>query len=488
MVTNEPTVFISYRRGDTSLASSRLYEHLAKEFGARNVFLDIDSLPLGRPFPEMIARYIARSDVVLVLIGDRWNIRRLHDTSDWVRLEIEEALRSGATVIPVTVEDVDLPDQRDLPEAIAGLVAFNGAKLRVPPDWQGDVVRLIQGIREVVDMADTAVATVQSSPAASSGPKVERRSAAEPVPVIDVGCKVLDLVWSPDGGQLGVVGNSAVGQIRNVATAVSEAVLSGHRGWIRSVAWAPDGSEVATAGHDGVLRTWGCSDWRLRRSQPVHDGWALVSRWSPDGLYLATGGNDGTVRVVNAISMTQVSRFQGNSSWVRSVCWQGDGAGVIAAHDDGTLGASDMASGELIAAVTAHQDRVTSVARSPDGNKIASSSRDGSVRLWSAGDLGPQGELLSGDEPIHALAWCPNTSRLAVVGGHGLVRLIDTTGSQAAEELDGHGGSVLAAAWAKDGSHLATGGEDQTVRIWSTLFDTAGRNRVLGNITKSRSD
>lgn len=67
------TVFISYRRSDTSSGyASWIYERLAAELGPANVFMDIDSLPLGVDFVEYLENALARTDIALVLIGPGW--------------------------------------------------------------------------------------------------------------------------------------------------------------------------------------------------------------------------------------------------------------------------------------------------------------------------------------------------------------------------------------------------------------------------------
>jgi hypothetical protein len=46
------SVFISYRREDTSHLAGRLYDRLAARFGDANVFMDVDTLDPGVDFAE----------------------------------------------------------------------------------------------------------------------------------------------------------------------------------------------------------------------------------------------------------------------------------------------------------------------------------------------------------------------------------------------------------------------------------------------------
>jgi TIR domain len=92
-------VFISYRREDAAYAAGWLFDRLAEQFGADQVFKDVDSIPPGDDFVEVITAAVASCNVMLVLIGDRWltltdeqGRPRLDNSDDFVRLEIEAAL------------------------------------------------------------------------------------------------------------------------------------------------------------------------------------------------------------------------------------------------------------------------------------------------------------------------------------------------------------------------------------------------------------
>ena len=99
-------VFISYRREETAYPAGWLYDRLAQHFGAAQIFKDVDSIPLGDDFVEVIDRAVGSCDVLLALIGAQWltitdvHGRRLDDPNDFVRLEIEAALASQGPYHP----------------------------------------------------------------------------------------------------------------------------------------------------------------------------------------------------------------------------------------------------------------------------------------------------------------------------------------------------------------------------------------------------
>jgi formylglycine-generating enzyme required for sulfatase activity len=128
-------IFVSYRRQDiTARALAHgIVQYLSREFGSRNVFIDVD-MGAGTKFPEMLEMRLADCKVLLALIGPGWlnaqddeGRRRLDDPEDWVRLEISRALDRKITVIPIRVDGTELPKKAELPEDIRGLVDHQAA-------------------------------------------------------------------------------------------------------------------------------------------------------------------------------------------------------------------------------------------------------------------------------------------------------------------------------------------------------------------------
>src|ERR1700730_12224851 len=93
------TVFISYRREITAGEARALFNELLEKLGKISVFMDVDSIALGRDFRSALQKTLASCDLMLVLIGRNWadvkdeeGRTRLENSGDFVRLEIEAAL------------------------------------------------------------------------------------------------------------------------------------------------------------------------------------------------------------------------------------------------------------------------------------------------------------------------------------------------------------------------------------------------------------
>ena len=144
-------VFISYRRGDGGWAG-RLRDHVQLRFGDNLVWQDVDDIKLGGNFSQAIQKAIKTSDAALVVIGPYWQeagIKRLKDPKDVLRMEIGQALKSKAVVIPVLVGGAAMPRAKELPVPIAGLVKLNAAFIH-DTDWDRGVQILIDQLQQIV--------------------------------------------------------------------------------------------------------------------------------------------------------------------------------------------------------------------------------------------------------------------------------------------------------------------------------------------------
>ena len=144
-------VFISYRRGDGGWAG-RLRDHLQLRFGDKLVWQDVDDIKLGRDFSQEIQKAIKTSRAALVVIGPYWQkagLRRMKNPKDVLRMEIGHALKSNAVVIPVLVGGAVMPQAKDLPKSIAGLVKLNAAFIN-DMDWAHGVQILIDQLQQIV--------------------------------------------------------------------------------------------------------------------------------------------------------------------------------------------------------------------------------------------------------------------------------------------------------------------------------------------------
>jgi formylglycine-generating enzyme required for sulfatase activity len=150
-------ILISYRREDSADVTGRIYDRLVQKFGQGAVFKDVDSIPLGVDFRTYLDEQVAKCEVFLAVIGRDWmkNLgstgkTRLDDPRDFVRIEIESALKRQIPVIPVLVSGALIPSSEQFPASLQDLSYRNGISVRRDPDFHRDMDRLIEYLTQQI--------------------------------------------------------------------------------------------------------------------------------------------------------------------------------------------------------------------------------------------------------------------------------------------------------------------------------------------------
>lgn len=221
-----PTVFVSYRRSDSPSAARQIADALKARFGAERVFFDTRDLRPGTTWHRDIEDRVRGSDVVLVVIGPQWvaiaderGRRRVlqPEEEDVVRTEVEAALRGDGLVVPVLVDDAQVPARDRLPRPFRPITSLNAVTLR-HASWDQDLEALLDALDAPPRAAEPpgpAGGTAPSAPEewepSPGGPRENhyRRIAGaltrgELVPVLGGGSHVTPDAgeWSPRCGRL----------------------------------------------------------------------------------------------------------------------------------------------------------------------------------------------------------------------------------------------------------------------------------------------
>jgi hypothetical protein len=122
-------VFISYRRDDDAGMALALHSHLTRVLAEEQLFMDVeDGIPAGDDFVQVLEQRVSECRIMLVLIGKYWlratnaaGERRLDNPEDFVRIEIESAIKTNKVVIPVLINDTEMPRSTELPDLMKPL-------------------------------------------------------------------------------------------------------------------------------------------------------------------------------------------------------------------------------------------------------------------------------------------------------------------------------------------------------------------------------
>lgn len=150
-------IFISYRRDDSAAQARAVWERLCRELGRDHVFMDVDGIDPGDDFTEVIDRQLEGCQVMLVMIGRQWHSvvdlhgrLRLHNRHDFVRYEVETALRRRIKLVPVLIDNTPPPLEEHLPVELHPLLRRQGLELDFRRHTEAALQRLVEVSRKAL--------------------------------------------------------------------------------------------------------------------------------------------------------------------------------------------------------------------------------------------------------------------------------------------------------------------------------------------------
>ena len=148
-------IFVSYRREDARGDAGRLTDKLKSHFGEKQIFRDVEAIEAGVDFVDAINNAVGSCTALLAIIGPSWlkvadeaGVRRLDDPHDFVRLEIDAALKRGIRVIPVLVGGAAMPKPGELPAELESFARRQAHELS-DSRWEYDVQHLIETLEKL---------------------------------------------------------------------------------------------------------------------------------------------------------------------------------------------------------------------------------------------------------------------------------------------------------------------------------------------------
>src|SRR5882724_340930 len=149
-------IFISYRREDTAAYARLIFNELVRAFPRQEVFMDVDSIRPGEDFSDVIIHRLKSCSVLIVVIGRNWSKfaeqvaeANADDREDFVRIEIEAALKLKLLIIPVLVDGVPMPRSADLPKSLRPLARRTAIEVR-HVHFAANCARLIDALSEAL--------------------------------------------------------------------------------------------------------------------------------------------------------------------------------------------------------------------------------------------------------------------------------------------------------------------------------------------------
>jgi pterin-4a-carbinolamine dehydratase len=173
------SIFVNYRRSDSHHAAIAIASVLRFSFVEEEVFIDRCSINAGESWPERIRNAVDQAEVMVVVIGKNWlrvvdeyGRRRIDHPHDWVRLELSRAFARKIPVLPVLLDDADVPPKEALDCELEELCDAQVSHIRLD-SWDKDLGGLFERLKQITG------AKPRTSPAFPNGIPIPRPSPAQ---------------------------------------------------------------------------------------------------------------------------------------------------------------------------------------------------------------------------------------------------------------------------------------------------------------------
>lgn len=261
-----------------------------------------------------------------------------------------------------------------------------------------------------------------------------------------------DLAWLAGGASLSgevIVWSYATGRVAQR--------LTGHTGYVSSVAFDRDSAQLASSSHDHTLRLWNPCTGELRSILRGHADIAMRARFDPSGARMASSGWDRTVRLWDASDARLVATLAGAGASVGPIAFSPDGERLIAGDDSSHVKLWDVASPDPDV-VRVRGKWFWKMSFWPDGQSLLAVHGGSAHRYSSSGK-----ELASyrhGEAEWSGAAVAPDGERVALGDSRGYLEIRDADGRRVLARVETYGSSLLGLDWSADGRRIASSSHD----------------------------
>jgi len=248
--------------------------------------------------------------------------------------------------------------------------------------------------------------------------------------------------------------------------------LTGHINAIRGLAVSPRHPYLFSAGEDKMVKCWDLEYNKVVRHYHGHLSAVFSLALHPILDILITGGRDSVARVWDMRTKHQINVLGGHTSAVSSLITSSVDPQVITGSNDSTIKLWDLAAGKVMSTLTHHKKAVRSLTAHPKELTFASGAAD-NIKKWQCRDGKFLKNMSDQNTPINALA--VNEDGVLVSGGdNGSINFWDYETGYCFQKsntivqpgsLDAEAG-IYAAAFDLSGSRLITCEADKTLKIW----------------------
>ena len=159
-------------------------------------------------------------------------------------------------------------------------------------------------------------------------------------------------------------------------------VISGHTGWVRSVAVDVGNKWFASGSADRTIKIWDLASGSLKLTLTGHISTVRALAVSARSPYLFSGGEDKQVKCWDLEQNKVVRHFHGHLSGVYTLALHPRLDCLVTAGRDGTARVWDIRTKQTVHVLSGHTNTIMSLLTGECDPQVITGSMDSTVRLW----------------------------------------------------------------------------------------------------------
>ncbi|KUI63148.1 Pre-mRNA-splicing factor prp46 [Cytospora mali] len=274
-------------------------------------------------------------------------------------------------------------------------------------------------------------------------------------------------------------------KIWDLASGQLRLTLTGHISTVRGLAVSPRHPYLFSCGEDKMVKCWDLETNKVIRHYHGHLSGVYTLALHPTLDVLVTGGRDGVARVWDMRTRSNIHVLSGHTGTVSSLICQEADPQVITGSLDSQVRLWDLAAGKSMGVLTHHKKGVRALASHPSEFTFATGST-GSIKQWKC----PEGAFMQNFEGQNAIinTLSVNNDNIMFSGGdNGSMSFWDWKSGyryQAMDtiaqpgSLDAENG-VFCSTFDRSGLRLICGEADKTIKIWKPDDDATPQTHPI---------
>lgn len=241
-------------------------------------------------------------------------------------------------------------------------------------------------------------------------------------------------------------------------------VISGHGGWVHSLAVDPSNLWFASGSRDGLIKIWDIASGRLKITLTGHISAVRGLAVSDRHPYLFSCADDKMVKCWDLEHNQVVRHYHGHLSGVYSLALHPSENILVTGGRDSVARVWDMRTKEQIHCLTGHSSTVGAILCQEKDPQIITGSHDSTIRCWDYKMARKTAELTHHKKSVRALAFKHDKTAF-VSGAADNIKQWSLPESQFVQNLSGHD-SLINTVAANKHNVLVSGADNGVLFFW----------------------